>query len=944
MEGEVHTNLHYRILYATDASVYRKLPLGVVYPKCLEDIQKVVQFASLKKISIIPRTAGTSLAGQCVGEGLIVDVSRHLTQIIKYDEETGIVEVEPGVIRDELNNFLRPFGRWFSPNTSTSNRCMIGGMVGNNSCGTTSIKYGTTRDKFVGAELVLANGSVVEAGYSARPKHNELWTEIHERTKELLNSSDLREAILENGPKPDIHRRNTGYNLESLVLDYQEQNELNLLPLVAGSEGTLCFLTRIRLQTDPLPPEKEVLVCAHFNSMRGAMDATRMIMKHEPFACELMDRKILHLAKENKVQEENSFFVEGDPEAILAIELRAETEDELQSEIRKIKTGLDENEACFAYPVVYPPRTQAVWSLRAAGLGVLSNYPGDAKPVAFVEDTAVSLDDLPEYISEFEELMSRNGQQAVYYAHAGAGELHLRPVLNLKSKKGQDDFRKIGSESAQLVKKYKGSLSGEHGDGIVRAEFIEKMVGPVVYKAFKQVKEIWDPNDVFNRGKIVNAYRMDEDFRYDKEQPTFEYKTRFDWGEEDMLQSAERCNGSGDCRKNSWTGATMCPSYQATQNEADSTRARANVLRELMTRAIDDNAPFNAEEIRESLDLCLSCKACKNECPSSVDMAALKAEAMYQYYNEKGFDLRTKFFGKFDQYATWASFLPKLTNALLNNLWFQRNLKKQLCIAPDRSIPHFNKKRTSQIHNPSSKKCPDFVLYIDEFSEFQDGDIVRAAVELLNRLSYSFSMVYAPSGRAAFSKSMLEHAEKSANKVLDKLKQYLDKDLPIVGIEPSAILGFRDEYHKLRLNRKDEIEKLSRQAFTLEEFLFSEVEKGVLNGKSFNDEKEEVHIHMHCHQKALSHVKYSKTVLSLPLNYKVRVIPSGCCGMAGSFGYEKEHYQVSQDIGELVLLPHVRNNPQAIIAAAGTSCRHQIKDGTGRRSLHPAEILRNALK
>jgi len=944
LNGEVHTSYHHRILYSTDASVYRKMPLGVAYPRSPEDIQKIVRFASENRVSIIPRTAGTSLAGQCVGEGLVVDVSRYMSGIINFDEESGVVEVEPGVIRDELNNYLRPFGRWFSPNTSTSNRCMIGGMVGNNSCGTTSIKFGTTRDKLVGAELVLSDGSLIKVGKDGSHSTSDFWESINRKMKELISSDGLRKALLANSPKLDIHRRNTGYNLESLVLEELSEGHLNLLPLIAGSEGTLCFLSKIMLKTDPLPPPKDVILCAHFNTMRGAMEATRLVMKHKPYACELMDKKILHLARENKVQEENSFFVEGDPEAILAIELRAETEDALRTEISKVKSDLELIETCFAFPVVYPPRTQSVWALRAAGLGVLSNYPGDSKPVAFVEDTAVSLEDLPEYISEFEELMSRNNQQAVYYAHAGAGELHLRPVLNLKSQKGQEDFRKIGSESADLVKKYKGSLSGEHGDGIVRAEFIEKMVGPEVYKAFREVKEIWDPDKIFNRGKIVDAYPMDKDFRYERDQKAFDYKTHFNWGKENMLQSAERCNGSGDCRKNAWTGATMCPSYQATRNEAHSTRARANVLRELMTRPKNPSSPFKAEELKESLDLCLSCKACKTECPSSVDMAALKAEAMYHYYREKGFDMRSKFFGKFDAYAKWAGIFPGLSNTLLKNTWFERTIKKQLGIAYDRSLPQFNGKRASRIFNPSGNKEPELVLYIDEFSEYQDGEVVSAAVELLNALDYSFSMVYAPSGRAAFSKSMLDHAEKSAEKVLDRLEPYLEKNLPIVGLEPSAVLGFRDEYLKLRLNRKDEIQKLSEQSFTIEEFLFGEMEKGKLNSDLFHEERADVHIHLHCHQKALSHVKYSKATLSLPENYKVRLIPSGCCGMAGSFGYEEEHYEVSKEIGELVLMPHIRKNTQAIIAAAGTSCRHQIKDGTGKKALHPAEILRNALK
>jgi len=944
LDGEVFTEYHHRILYATDASVYRKLPLGVVYPASYKDVQQTVRFASENEISIIPRAAGTSLAGQCVGEGLVVDVSRYLTQIIDFNEETGIVEVEPGVIRDELNNYLRSFGRWFSPNTSTSNRCTVGGMVGNNSCGTTSIKYGTTRDKLVGAELVLSDGSLVQIGIDEENNSNPFWRKVSDEMKKLISSEELENSVLKSAPKSDIHRRNTGYNLETFFRTDNPTDKLNFLPLIAGSEGTLCFLTKIKLQTDPLPPDEEAILCAHFTSIRGAMEATKRIMEEKPYACELMDKKILDLAKQNKLQQENSFFVKGDPEAIIAIELRGETRNELQEMIQAAQTSLQDFDTCYALTVVNPPQTQAVWALRAAGLGVLSNFPGDAKPIAFVEDTAVSLNDLPDYISAFEELMSENGQQAVYYAHAGAGELHLRPVLNLKTDSGRKDFRKLGRESAELVKKFNGSLSGEHGDGIVRAEFIEKMVGTDVYRAFKKLKHIWDPLNVFNRGKIVDAFPMDADFRYEKEQQPFTFKTQFDWGKEDMLQSAERCNGSGDCRKNAWTGATMCPSYQATKDEAHSTRARANVLRELLTRPKNPAFQFGAEEIKESLDLCLSCKACKTECPSSVDMAALKAEALFHYNNRYGVDLRSRFFGKFDTYALLASYLPGLSNAALRNSWIEKKLKEKLGIAPERSFPSFNRKRASKISNPSQKKKAEFVLYLDEFTEFQDADVAKAGIELLGALGYNFATVYAPSGRAAFSKSLLRHAESSALKTLKKLKPYLDKDLPIVGIEPSAVLGFRDDFQKLRLNEKEDLKKLGKTSFTFEEFLFGEIEKGRVNHSYFTSREAAVHIHLHCHQKALSHVKYSKTILSLPKNYSTRLIPSGCCGMAGSFGYEKEHYELSQKIAELVLLPHVRKNPQAIIAASGTSCRHQIKDSTNQKALHPVQILRDALK
>ncbi len=565
-----------------------------------------------------------------------------------------------------------------------------------------------------------------------------------------------------------------------------------------------------------------------------------------------------------------------------------------------------------------------------------------------MEDTAVKLTDLPDYISDFDAIMKQHDQKAVYYAHAGAGELHLRPVLNLKTKEGQLALRAIAKDSALLVKRYAGSMSGEHGDGRVRGEFIPLMVGEICNDIFKKIKKLFDPQGIFNPGKIVDAAPMDKDLRYDAGQPAFSFPTmlRFDNGES-MQQAAERCNGSGDCRKQAWTGATMCPSYQATMNEKDSTRARANILREVLTHPENPAYPLDSKELKDVLDLCLSCKACKTDCPSSVDMAALKAEAMHHYQRRHGVDLRSRFFGTFHKKAALAAPFARLANFALKRDQVNALFKRKLNIAPQRSIPAFSVRSASSVLNAYRNKSAsiDFLLYIDEFTQYQDAAIAKDVALFFKKLGLKFDVIYAPSGRAAISKGLLREAKKCAEKTLEKLQPYVDRRLPIVGIEPSALLGLRDEFAKLVDPSKiEKAHALAKAALTFEEYVFQLMETGKLGSDHFTRDEKEIHIHLHCHQKALSHVKFTKAILKLPAGHTVRVIPSGCCGMAGSFGYEAEHYEVSNQIGELVLMPHIRNHPNALIVAAGTSCRHQIKDAVAVKALHPAQLLLKSLK
>lgn len=957
LSGSLHTDKKTRAIYATDASIYRKLPAAVAVPASDEDLEHLVRFAAEFKMPLIPRTAGTSLAGQCVGEGLVVDFSRHFSAILEINVQENWVRVQPGVIRDELNRALAPFGLFFGPNTSTASRCMIGGMVGNNSCGTTSIKYGTTRDKVIEIEAILSDGSRAIFG----PKDNDdlerilsqdsLEADIYRQLIEKLGNQEVQNEIRQQFPKPSIHRRNTGYAVDVLLTHAPFRVDglpLNLAKLIAGSEGTLCLISSVKIAVDALSPPHVAVVCAHFSSVLEAMKATVVAMERAPFACELMDRTILELTKDNPEQAENRFFVEGDPGAIIAIELRADREDALEEEISALIESLKAAGFGYAFPVVRHLDVARVWALRAAGLGVLSNMKGAAKPVAFVEDTAVDLKDLPAYIEEFEALMEGFGQSAVYYAHAGAGELHLRPVLNLKSAEGQKQLREIGKASAALVKKYRGSLSGEHGDGRVRAEFISSMIGPKNYGLIREIKQKWDPNGIFNPGKIVDAPPMNVDLRYEAGQKPFATDTFLDFSSKgDMLQAAEACNGSGDCRKPSATGATMCPSYQATLNEFDSTRARANLLREVLTHPENPAYPLGSEAIHEVLDLCLSCKACKRECPSSVDVATLKAESNYQYQRRNGLPFRSKFFGHFHKQAAIASLAPRMANGLLKAPPVLNWFRNVVGIDKRRTIPEFSlKKATKAITNSRPVSDADLVLYIDEFTQYQDAKIGAAAARVLQKLGYKIHVYYAPSARAYISKAMLPEARLAAQKILSGLREAIELGLPVVGVEPSAILGFRDEFPILvDVGFRESAKALSSLTHTFEEFIAKQVQDGKISSDQFTLDKADVRLHLHCHQKALSNVSHSKIALGLPANYRVEVIPSGCCGMAGSFGYETEHYPISMQIGELVLFPSVRAlESETMIAASGTSCRHQIADGTQRKALHIAEILERALK
>lgn len=969
IEGKILTDTTHKILYATDASAYREMPTAVCIPESFEDVKKVIQFAFDEKLPVIPRTAGTSLAGQVVGNGIVVDLSKNFRQIIEVNEKERWVRVQPGVVRDELNMELKKYGLFFGPETSTSNRCMMGGMVGNNSCGNRSVIYGSTRDHLISLKAILSDGTEVEfkalsdAEFEAKCRGEQVSSPlealIYQNIRSILTKVENQNEIRKEFPKASIIRRNTGYALDLLLESSpftKGKEPFNFCKLIAGSEGTLAFITEIKFNVVPMLPKELGLACLHFNTVDEALRANLIALKYKPSASELMDHYILECTKNNIEYRQYRFFVQGDPGAILVVEFARESQQEIEEICAEMIAELKSEALGYHFPVIFGEDTSKIWNLRKAGLGLLSNMPGDAKPVPVIEDTAVDVNDLPAYIREFNLILKKYGLFSVHYAHAGSGEIHLRPIINLKTVEGNQLFRTIAEEIAALVKKYNGSLSGEHGDGRLRGEFIRFMIGEQNYALLKEVKKAWDPNNIFNPGKIVDTPSMNTSLRFAPGQESKEIATVLSFNDtRGILRAAEQCNGSGDCRKTHHIGGTMCPSYMATLNEKDTTRGRANVLREMLTTSTKEN-PFDHEEIYDAMDLCLSCKGCKSECPSNVDVAKLKAEFLQHYHDANGVPFRSKLIASYSRLNALASVVPWAYNFIYKSKTLTRVANNMVGFAPERSMPLLYKTTLRKFYKKNKSKnfgVPNFenrngkvYLFCDEFTNYNDTAIGITSLKLLTKLGYDVVMVdHLESGRTYLSKGLTREARKIAVKNIEYLKDIAEEGRPIIGIEPSAIITLRDEYLDLA-NEEQQVsaKKIADSTFLIDEFLASEMEKGNFRKELFNTETKLIKLHGHCHQKALSSVVYTKKILSIPTNYTVQLIPSGCCGMAGSFGYEKEHYEVSMKIGELVLFPTIRKQAEdVVIAAPGTSCRHQIKDGTGRKAVHPVEILYEAL-
>lgn len=981
------TDSLHRVAYSTDASTYREVPQGVAYPETVDDVVSLMQEARNRNTHLIPRAAGTSIAGQVVGKGIVVDI-KGWNKIIEVNQEEKWARVQPGVVRDELNIALKPYGLHFSPETSTSNRCCIGGMFGNNSCGTHSLIYGSTRHHVIACKGVLSDGSVFDTERLKESGYRESIPLLNSILKQLEGWSGdtvTKALIEENYPDKTLQRRSCGYAIDEAIEIVKENPGLALCKLLAGSEGTLAFITEIKVSLDPLPPKEKMVVCAHCNSLEGSFEANLIALKHKPAAVELMDGKILELSFQNLEQKRNSFFVDGMPEALLIAEFWGNTREEIDAKAAAFEKDAKASGLVYTNTRVYGSDVAKVWDLRKAGLGVLSGMKGDAKPIGVIEDTAVAPERLPAYMKDFREMLERLHTSCVYYGHISTGELHLRPIINIKTAEGKKLFREIAEETAKLVRKHKGSLSGEHGDGRLRGEFIPLMYGEEVYQLMREVKHCWDPDGVFNMNKIVDTPPMDEWLRfevgqkYKVEEELLSNNTYYNWRAafdeckvegasgvrsqaHALMCSIEQCNGAGACLKSNLIGGTMCPAYKVSQDETKSTRARANLLREILTRGFESEAfkdvvagksVYDIKELSEVLDSCLACKGCLSECPSNVDMTKLRSEILQQKYDRHGTPFRSWMVARMAKMEEFGAMVRPLYNFFATWKPSSWVIKKMVRFSTDRQIPKLS--RYSMRKLVAKEKQPaegrKVYLFADEFTNHQEAELGLTFAKLLIKLGYKVEIPkHVESGRAAFSKGCLKLAKKYAIKNVQMLSGIVNDETPLVGIEPSCILSFRDEYPDIvSSEQRATAKELAKNCLLFDEFIMREAEAGRISSEAFKKLTAEIYLHGHCHQKSLIGVGKCAEMLGLIPGVKVNVIPSGCCGMAGSFGYEKEHYETSKAIGEMVLFPAVRKatedkQKQVIVAAPGTSCRQQIFDGTGVKALHPIEIMYNNLK
>lgn len=952
---EIFTDAQTRHLYANDASMYEDLPKGVAFPRSAADIRQLVKKANQESFSITPRSAGTSLAGQATGDGVIMDVSRHMTSLLNLDPNQKTAHIQPGVIRDTLNREAAKHQLLFGPDTATTNRCMLGGMIGNNSCGSFSIKHKTTREHILEIEAVLSDGSMAvfkplsPEELEEKLKLSSLEGDIYRGIIKLIREN--RNQILEAYPHPEIIRRNTGYALDKLcnMQPFEENGRpFNMAELLCGSEGTLAITASAKVNLVELDPHRTIVI-PHFSDLHKAMEATTEAVKMEPAAVELVDHIILDATKDNIEQRKNRFFLEGNPRYILIIQFEGKNQKELVEKAKTLSKKLVANSFATCAPVVQEPaKIDCVWELRKAGLGLLMGLGSDERSPSFCEDTAVRVQDLPDYVDDFRRILEKYNTNCVFYAHASVGELHLRPVIDISKPEGIQKMKSMADDIADLVKKYRGSLSGEHGDGRARAPYIPKVLGEKMMPLLKKVKEIWDPNYLFNPGKIVDPAPMNEDLRVTPAQTSNEISTRFKWRKENGFTNAlELCNGAGVCRKLAESGGTMCPSYMATKDEKDSTRGRANLFRQLF--AGKRREAFQSEELKDALDLCLSCKACKSECPANVDMAKMKAEFMQGWHEKNGISLKERFFGQAASLYKLAAMFPRLSNYLIQSPLGKELLKQLVNIHPKRDLPPFVEvtfRQWFRNHSPIDTNAPKVALLIDPFTNYHNPGIGQAAVEILEQLGYQVVLPDIEEiGRPQLSKGMVHHAKHLVEQNIPKLFGYADQEIPLIGLEPSEILTLRDEYLDLCEDQQlQEAQRVADLSFQFEEFLCRELKHHPQKKELFYSKNNTVYLHGHCHTKALTGNEPTLEALA-KTGFEVQEMQTGCCGMAGSFGYESNHFEVSMDIGELTLFPELRKlTGESLICAPGFSCRHQISDGTGRKAHHPATLIQKALK
>ncbi len=946
LEGEVLFDAFSRGRYSTDASIYQIEPIGVVVPRHRQDIQCAIEIAAEAGIPVLPRGGGTSQIGQTVGAALVIDNSKYFNRIGELDAEARSIQVEPGLVLDQLNRWLKPHGLFYPVDVSTGNRATLGGMAGNNSCGARSIRYGNMVHNVQAIDAILANGS--SARFAALAKAGENGADA-DLLRELTQLGE-READEIAARFPQLLRRVGGYNIDQLV----NPESGNLARLLVGSEGTLAYFTGLQLELQPIPPHKVLGVC-HFPSFHEAMDSAQHIVKLDPSAVELVDRTMIDLSREIPMFRATvDGFVRGEPDALLLVEFAGEDREQQVSQLaRLVELMADLGFAGGVVEVLDPGFQAAVWEVRKAGLNIMMSMKGDGKPVSFVEDCAVRLEDLAEYTDRLTRVFEKHGTTGTWYAHASVGCLHVRPILNMKDESGAQKMRAIMEETLDIVQQYKGSHSGEHGDGLARSEFHERMFGSRMLQAFETVKDSFDPKGLFNPGKIVRAPRMDDRslFRY---KPGYQVKpinTALDWSEWGGFGAAvEMCNNNGACRKANV--GVMCPSYRVTGDEQHLTRGRANTLRLALSGQLGADA-LVSDSMYETMELCVGCKGCKRECPTGVDMAKMKIEFLHHYHQRHRRSLKDRLIAHLPRYAPFAArfgFILNLRNrvapmAQLSEWLFGLSARRNL---PSWSADRFDERREAA--DEASGGNGEVVLLVDTFNRYFEPDNARAAREVLTAAGYRVQLVQALDGerplccgRTFLSSGMVDQARVEAQRVLTVLGPYVERGIPIIGLEPSCLLTLRDEYLSL-LPGKDTT-ALAGQALLLEEFLARQQQAGKLELELKPLAQSRALVHGHCHQKAFATMGAMQQALQLIPGLEVEVIESGCCGMAGAFGYEASHYDLSMQMAQVNLLPAVRGaDADTLLVANGTSCRHQIEDGAQRGAKHIACVLRDALR
>ena len=951
LDGEVLFDKFSLGRYSSDASIYQITPLGIAIPKSSEDALRALEIAADEDIAILPRGAGTSQCGQAVGEALIIDNSKYLCNILDFDAVEQTVWVEPGVVLDTLNAFLRPHGLWFPVDVSTSAQATIGGMMANNSCGARSIRYGNMVHNVLAAEAWLTSGDSVQFGaVGEQPEGPAPYRELVEKIRALYTS--VQDEIA--ARVPEVQRRVAGYNL-----DMAATGPFNMAHLLVGSEGTLACFRRIKLKLSPLPLHK-VLGVVHFPTFYKAMDVTQHIVKLEPSAVELVDRTMIALSRDNpSFRDTVDNTVRGDPDAILLVEFAGDDKDDQQRRLGALSELMGDLGLPGSVLEINDGKLQKdVWNVRKAGLNIMMSMKGDGKPVSFIEDCAVPLEHLAEYTERLTQVFEKHGTRGTWYAHASVGCLHVRPVLDMRTAAGAKKMRAIAEEACAMVREYKGSYSGEHGDGLVRSEWIERVYGSRLAIAFAEIKKAFDPKGLMNPGKIVAASKMDDRslFRFKPGYNTLPINVGLDWSRHEVGDSnagrgfaaaVEMCNNNGHCRK--FDAGTMCPSYRVTGNERDLTRGRANSLRLALSGQLGPDA-LVSDEMYETMELCVSCKGCKRECPTGVDMAAMKVEFLYQYHQRHRRTLKDQLIAHLPRYAPTIARIPSLAN-LRNRIPALAYLVEKLAgLSAKRRLPEWRRDWfQGQSEVPDCPNGPEVVLLADTFNTYFEPENLRAAVRVLTAADYRISVAKSADGdrplccgRTYLATGMIDEARAEAQRMLTALRPFVERDVPVVGLEPSCLLGLRDEFRSLLPG--EETDALAELALTFEEFLAREHAAGRLDLKLNPLPQSRALVHGHCHQKAFDVMPSVVEVLNLVPNLSVESIQSTCCGMAGAFGYEAKHIGISQKMAEAALLPAVRDaGENTLIVADGTSCRQQIRDGTEREAMHAARVLANAL-